>query len=200
MTEPDAIPTTTNPFLLFQQWYENAREKEADPADAMSLATCSLDGQPSVRMVLLKDHGNAGFVFYTNNKSRKADEIRQNPQAALCFHWKSLQRQVRIEGKLEIVDNREADRYFATRSRESCMSAWASEQSQILSSRAELLSRYKERVAQFEGQSVPRPPFWQGYRLAPEMIEFWLHLPHRLHDRVLFKKSNFGWERSRLFP
>jgi len=189
-----------DPFALFDAWYEEARSVEINDPDAMSLATATGEGRPSVRMVLLKGHGPEGFTFYTNADSRKGEELASNGQAALLFHWKALRRQVRIEGPIEEVDAAEADGYFATRSRDSQIGAWASNQSQPLDSRATFEARYEEIRARFEGQDVPRPPRWTGFRVKPNVMEFWSDRPHRLHERRLFRRTGKGWDEGLLYP
>lgn len=190
----------TDPFLLFDEWYAEARAAEINDPDAMALATADSAGRPAVRMVLLKDHGPAGFVFYTNRESRKGDELAANPQASLLFHWKALRRQVRIEGAIELVRDAEADAYFATRNRDSQLGAWASDQSRPLDSRATFEQRFEEVKARYEGQDVSRPPYWGGYRLIPDRIEFWSDRPHRLHERRLFTRGADGWTEGLLYP
>jgi len=190
----------TDPFALFDAWLQEARGSEVNDPEAMALATAAADGRPSVRAVLLKGHGPEGFVFYTNYGSRKAQEIAANPIVALLFHWKSLRRQVRIEGVAHEVDPSEADAYFATRSRESQIGAWASDQSRPLPDRALFEARYEESKRKFEGMAVPRPPYWSGYRVVPERIEFWSDRPHRLHERRLFSLTGDGWTEGLLYP
>jgi len=175
----------TDPHALFDSWYAEARASELNDSNAMALATADGEGRPSVRMVLLKGHDARGFVFYTNLESRKAGELIENPHAALLFHWKSLRRQIRIEGAVSRVTDAEGDAYFATRSRDSQLGAWASDQSRPLESRALFETRYREMADRFAGQPVPRPPHWSGFRIAPERIEFWLDREHRLHERRL---------------
>jgi pyridoxamine 5'-phosphate oxidase len=190
----------TDPFALFDAWLQEARASEPNDPEAMALATATTEGRPSVRAVLLKGHGPEGFVFYTNYGSRKAQEIAANPNVALLFHWKSLGRQVRIEGVAHEVDPSEADAYFATRSRESQIGAWASDQSRPLPDRALFEARYEESKRKFEGMAVPRPPYWSGYRVVPERIEFWSDRPHRLHERRLFTLTGNGWIEGLLYP
>jgi len=189
-----------DPIALFDDWFAEARAGEVNDANAMALATADAAGRPSVRMVLLKGHGADGFVFYTNLDSRKGDEIAANPHAALLFHWKSLRRQVRIEGPLSPVDAATADAYFATRSRASQLGAWASDQSRPLPERAAFEARYAEAEARFAGGDVPRPPRWSGFRLTPERIEFWEDREFRLHHRRLFTRTATGWTEGLLYP
>jgi len=189
-----------DPHALFEEWLAEARLSEPNDPEAMALATADAEGRPSARMVLLKGHDARGFVFYTNCESRKGDELAANPRAALLFHWKSLRRQVRIEGRVEIVSDAEADAYFATRARESQLGAWASDQSRPMESRAAFEARYQALVEKYDGRDVPRPPHWRGYRVAPERIEFWTGREHRLHDRRLFARTEAGWAESLLYP
>ena len=190
----------TDPFALFDEWLAEARESEPNDPEAMALATADPAGRPSVRIVLLKGYGPDGFVFYTNQRSRKADELAANPSAALLLHWKSLRRQVRIEGAVSLVSAAESDAYFATRSRDSQLGAWASDQSQHLDSRATFENRYEAMRAKFDRGDVPRPPHWGGYRVTPERIEFWTDRPHRLHERRLFVRQRDGWSEGLLYP
>jgi len=189
-----------DPFELFDQWFAEARAREPNDPEAMALATADQDGRPSVRIVLLKGHGPEGFVFYTNQRSRKGEELAQNRSAALLFHWKSLRRQVRIEGSVSIVSCAEADAYFASRSRDSQLGAWASDQSRALDSRATFEQRFEEVKARFDGHDVPRPPTWGGYRVVPQRIEFWTARPHRLHERRLFTLQDGSWSEGLLYP
>lgn len=189
-----------DPFALFDAWFAEARTSEPNDPDAMALATATPDGRPSVRMVLLKDHGPQGFTFYTNADSRKGDELEADPHAALLFHWKSLRRQVRIEGPVEEVSAAEADAYFATRGRDSQLGAHASLQSRPLDRRETFEERYEEVKRLYEGRDVPRPPRWTGFRLIPERIEFWIDRAHRLHERRLFAREGDGWAESLLYP
>jgi len=188
------------PFVPFARWFDLATKSEP-LAETMTLATATSDGRPSLRAVLLKGADRSGFVFYTNLDSRKAAELDANPQAALCFHWKSLGRQVRIEGQVAAVSDDAADAYFASRPRDSQLGAWASDQSRPLASRAVLearLAAYRRQYA--EHPVVPRPANWSGFRVAPLRIEFWQEQPNRLHDRVLFTRDGDRWLKERLFP
>ena len=189
-----------DPIALFDAWYAEAKEVEINDPDAMSVATATPGGQPSVRIVLLKGHGPEGFIFYTNAESRKGQELTANPRAALLFHWKALRRQVRVEGPVEEVSAEEADAYFATRSRDSQLGACASAQSRPLDSRATFEARYEEAKRRYEGSDVPRPTRWTGFRVRPELIEFWTDRPHRLHERRLFTKTDGGWKEGLLYP
>ncbi|HVY12173.1 MAG TPA: pyridoxamine 5'-phosphate oxidase [Alphaproteobacteria bacterium] len=188
-----------DPFALFQQWFAEAQQKEINDPNAMSLATADESGI-SVRIVLLKGLDARGFTFYTNTQSRKGKQLKAHAKAGLCFHWKSLRRQVRVEGLIEPVTEDEADAYFRTRPRGSQIGAWASLQSENLESRAALEARLREFEKKFEGQDVPRPPHWSGFRLLPEMIEFWQDMPHRLHDRLIFRKEGKAWAQGRVYP
>ncbi len=190
----------TDPFILFDQWYAQARDTEINDSNAMALATADAQGRPSVRMVLLKGHGPDGFIFYTNFEGRKAGDLLINPHAALLFHWKSLRRQIRIEGSVERVDDATADAYFATRSRDSQLGAWASDQSRPLPSREVFMDRFDTEQARFDGGPVPRPPHWSGFRLTPERIEFWQDREHRLHERRLFQRDGDAWGEMLLYP
>ena len=197
--EQDAIPHG-DPFALFAAWFEDARQSEPNDSNAMALATATPGGLPSVRMVLLKGHGPDGFVFYTNALSRKGQEIAANPHAALLFHWKSLRRQIRIEGPVERVDDATADAYFASRSRDSQLGAWASDQSRPLADRAAFEARFAEMQARFEGQDVPRPPRWSGWRVTPDAIEFWQDREHRLHERNRYVRDGGSWTKGLVYP
>jgi pyridoxamine 5'-phosphate oxidase len=193
------IERNDDPFALFGAWFTEAEASEPNDPNAMALATVAADGMPSVRMVLLKGFDETGFVFFTNLESRKGEQLKANPKAALCFHWKTLQRSVRVEGP---VSPAEADAYFATRARSSRIGAWASKQSRPLASRFDLERRIAEYTARFGLGEVPRPPFWSGFRLAPLRIEFWKNGAFRLHDRLVFTRADLaeGWTIERLFP
>ena len=200
MDENSAIPGT-DPFALFEVWFGEAKSHEPEDAEAMALATATSDGVPSARMVLLKAHGPDGFTFFTNAESRKGVEIRANSQAALLFHWKSLRRQIRIEGPLTEVSAEEADAYFHSRSRDSQLGSAASDQSRVLPGRQIYLDRVAALAARFPEEGLPRPPHWTGFRLVPRRIEFWLDREHRLHDRRLFSLSDEGvWSSTLLYP
>lgn len=194
------IPDSDDPISLFNTWFAEADAAEPSLATACCLATADARGIPSARMVLLKDADAEGFVFYTNLESRKGDELLSNPNAALCFHWKSLKRQVRVEGAVETVSDGEADDYFASRSRGAQIGAWASKQSRALEGRFELEKRMAEYTAKFHIGTVPRPEFWSGFRIKPVAIEFWEEQLFRLHDRLVFTQTETGWTTERLFP
>jgi pyridoxamine 5'-phosphate oxidase len=194
------ISGSEDPIALFQNWFQDAIKTEPNDPEAMALATVDADGQPSVRMVLLKGIEPDGFVFYTNTESRKGRALAANPKAALCLHWKSQRRQVRIEGRVEKVDAGLSDAYFSTRHPLSRLGAWASRQSQPLSGRAELEGRVAAFEKEFSGREIPRPPHWGGYRVVPSKIEFWQEGKGRLHDRFLFTKTDDGWNLTRLNP
>jgi pyridoxamine 5'-phosphate oxidase len=188
-----------DPIAEFQQLFARAGTSEPD-ATAFALATADGTGAPSVRMVLLKAVDAAGFVFFTNYESRKADELAKNPRAALCFYWPTIGAQVRVEGGVERVTAAESEAYFAMRPRESQLGAWASRQSRPLESPEALRAEFERTSARFAGQAVPRPPLWGGFRVRPQRIEFWRSGEHRLHDRVLYTREGEGWKVQRLFP
>ncbi len=196
--EQNAIPKT-DPLAIFDQWFADAQENEPHDPNAMALATATSAGAPSVRMVLLKGHDERGFVFYTNAQSRKGGEILANPQAALLFHWKSLRRQIRIEGPLAEVTGEEADSYFHSRALKSQIGSAASDQSRPLDSRATYVARVEELARQYAEQ-VPRPSHWTGFRLAPQRMEFWMDRPNRLHERRQFDRAGKGWTSTLLYP
>ena len=189
-----------DPFTLFDTWFAEAQASEPNDPDAMALATADADGHPSVRMVLLKGHDERGFVFYTNLDSRKGGELAANPSVALLFHWKSLRRQVRIEGPVSAVSEVEANAYFASRGRTSRIGAWASDQSRPLDRRETFVERVAEVGRRFKGEEVPRPPRWSGFRVTPKAIEFWEDGEHRLHHRRLFTRDGDRWSEGLLYP
>jgi pyridoxamine 5'-phosphate oxidase len=191
---------TPDPIARFQRWYAQARRTRIVRPDAMVLATADASGRPSARMVLLKHADDDGFVFYTNARSRKGDDLRANPRAALTFHWDGLGKQVRIEGRVEEVSPAEADAYWATRPRASQLAALASQQSAPLATRARLVGRWRALTRRYRRSPVPRPAHWTGYRVVPDAIEFWTHRDHRLHDRELFTRRGRGWTVARLQP
>ena len=189
-----------DPIRRFLEWFEEAKRREPDVPDAMALATADAGGAPSVRMVLLKDVDRRGFVFYTNLESRKGRELGAGAHAALLFHWKSLHRQVRVEGRAEPVADAEADAYFATRDRGAQIGAWASDQSRVMEGRHDLEKRVAKFAARFGFGTIPRPPFWSGYRIVPERIEFWSEGRFRLHERDAFTRIGEEWRMDRLYP
>ena len=190
-----------DPISIFSDWLAEARLSEPNDPEAVAVATADASGQPSLRMVLLKGHGPDGFVFYTNQQSRKGDDLSANPRAAMLFHWKTLRRQVRIEGPVSVVSDAEADAYFSSRSRDSQLGAWASDQSRPLSSRAHFLARVAEAGIRHGISAVPRPPHWSGYRIRPERIELWEDKAFRLHERRLFTSDGAGgWSQGLLYP
>ena len=201
MSETSAVvETVVDPFRHFGEWFAEAQLTEFGDANAMTVATCTKDGVPSARTVLLKGWDAGGFVFYTNKESRKGNELSGNPRAALLFYWKSLGRQVRIDGSVQDVTDAEADAYFATRARVSQLGAWASIQSRPLSDRAVLEERLAEAEEEFAGETVPRPSYWSGYRVVPRRLEFWQDMPFRLHDRIVYTRNRGLWSVGRLFP
>ncbi|HXG53147.1 MAG TPA: pyridoxamine 5'-phosphate oxidase [candidate division Zixibacteria bacterium] len=192
--------TNNDPIHRFRELLSSAERLGIPLYNAAAFATTGNDGQPAVRMLLLKEVDERGFVFYTNLQSRKGRQLAENPRAAACFWWERLKRQVRIEGTAEILSDREADEYFATRPRGSQLGAWASQQSAMLASRDELLAAFAAWTEKFKGQPVPRPPYWSGYRLVPERIEFWKEQPDRLHERELYTREGGVWKMVLLAP
>lgn len=205
MTEPQEKPENftppADPYNLFREWLSMAESSELNDPNAMCLATATPDGAPSARMVLLKGLDDQGFVFYTNMSSRKGEQIQHNDKAAICFHWKSLRKQVRVEGILEQVSDEEADKYYNTRHRSSRVGAWASKQSQPLGSYEELKNFVEKYEQEFAGiEDIPRPDYWTGFRLKPNYIEFWIDGDYRLHQRYLYIPSQNGWDIQMLYP
>ncbi len=195
----DAATQIADPFQLFQDWMSEAARSEPNDPNAMTLATCTPAGVPSARIVLLKGLDGRGFVFYTNTQSRKGGELAANPRVALLFHWKTLQRQVRVEGQVEPVTAAEADTYYNTRARISRLGAWASNQSRPLPARSELERRVAELDEKYPGD-IPRPPHWSGFRVIPAFMEFWQDMPYRLHDRRTYARAGEGWTTGALYP
>ena len=190
-----------NPIVLFEKWFEVAKKSEINDPNALSLATSTSDGIPSVRMVLLKDYSEDGFIFYTNFNSKKGADLKKNPNASMCFHWKSLRRQVRVSGEVEEVTAKEADDYYNSRPYKNKIGAWASSQSQVLDKRETFLQNIKKFEKQYPEQaSIPRPPHWSGWRLIPKEIEFWLDGEGRIHERLNYKKFNDKWIKELLYP
>ena len=189
-----------DPIALFARWMAAAEASEPNDPDAVCLATATADGRPAARMVLLKGADARGFVFHSHYDGRKGAEMERNPHAALCFHWKTLRRQVRVEGSVERVAAAESDGYYASRARVSRLGAWASRQSRPLADRAELEASVAEMERRFPGEEVPRPPHWGGFRVVPARIEFWQDMPFRLHDRLVFERAGAGWTTHRLYP
>jgi pyridoxamine 5'-phosphate oxidase len=196
------LEAVADPIALFEAWFKEARAQEPNDPDAVALATADARGRPNVRMVLLKNAGDEGFVFYTNTESAKGDELKANAQAALCFHWKSLGRQVRVRGPVVPVSDSEADAYFATRAKDSQIGAWASAQSRPLEGRFALEKEVARYAAKFALTKVPRPPHWSGFRVQPLEIEFWRNRPFRLHDRLVYARDTLKapWRTEKLYP
>ena len=194
------INSDKKPIELFQEWFEEAKKSEINDPNAMNLATISSDGKPSSRIVLLKSYDDKGFVFYTNSNSKKGRAIKKNDSVALNFHWKTLQRQIRIEGNVSQISNAEADEYYNSRPLGSRIGAWASLQSEELDDRSTLTKRVEEFEKKFSDNEVPRPLHWNGYLVAPVLIEFWQDMPFRLHDRLEFRMENDGWVTRKLYP
>ena len=194
------INSNTDPIILFEKWFEEAKQNEINDPNAMNLSTISENLMPSSRIVLLKSFDKNGFVFYTNVESKKGNSINLNPQVSLNFHWKSLLRQIRIEGIAKLVTNKEADEYFDSRPERSKIGAWASDQSSELKTREELIDKIKKYAEKYKEKIIPRPLHWTGFRVEPLLIEFWQDMPFRLHDRVEYKKNNNSWLIKRLYP
>lgn len=191
----------SNPIMQFEKWFKQAQAAEMKEPNAMTLATATADGHPSARIVLLKEVSDLGFIFYTNYGSRKAQDFHSNPKAALTFYWAELERQVRVEGKVEKVDRAKSEAYFKGRPRGSKLGAWVSKQSKMVNGRMPLEARLNEIEARFADQEdVPAPEFWGGFLVVPEMLEFWQGRPNRLHDRIVYRRSEFGWTLERLWP
>ena len=200
MNNNNLISLNKDPIDLFAKWYEEAKTNEVNDPNAMNLATISKDNKPSSRIVLLKYFSVNGFVFYTNTLSKKGNSLENNKYAALNFHWKSLLKQIRIEGEVTKVNKKEADEYFNSRPIDSRIGAWASSQSDYLKNRSELLKKVEIIKEKFTNKSIVRPPHWTGYLVIPSLIEFWQNMPHRLHDRVEYRKTESGWESRNLYP
>ena len=199
-TEQNLINSNVNPLSLFEEWFEDAKKSEINDPNAMNIATISSDGKPSSRMVLLKSYSDDGFIFFTNSNSKKGKSIKNNTNVALNFHWKSLQKQIRIEGVVSVIGNLEADEYYNSRPLGSRIGAWASKQSEELDDRSTLLNRVKKYEKKFENNNISRPSHWNGYLVNPNLIEFWQDMPFRLHDRVEFKKHQERWVSRKLYP
>ena len=189
-----------NPVVLFKKWFAVAEKSEINDPNALSLATSSSDGVPSVRMVLLKGYSDSGFVFYTNFNSKKGKDLENNPRASMCFHWKSLRRQVRVIGFVEKVTDKEADEYYNSRPYKNKIGAWASSQSQTLAKREDFIKKINEYEKKYPSDNVPRPPHWSGWRLLPSEIEFWLDGEGRIHERLNYIKENGEWKKELLYP
>ena len=200
MNNNNLISLNEDPIDLFAKWYEEAKKTEVNDPNAMNLATISKDNKPSSRIVLLKSFSVNGFVFYTNTLSKKGNSLENNKYAALNFHWKSLLKQIRIEGEVTKVNKKEADEYFNSRPIDSRIGAWASSQSDYLKNRSELLKKVEIIREKFTNKSIVRPPYWTGNLVIPNLIEFWQNMPNRLHDRVEYRKTEFGWEARNLYP
>lgn len=195
-----ALTVMDSPFPQFGHWFDEASAHEINDPNAMSVASVSAEGRPSVRILLMKGYDANGFVFYTNTQSRKGGELLANPFCALTFHWKTLERQVRIEGKASRVSDAEADDYYHSRPRGSQIGAWASDQSRPLADRPTLEARVAEVESRYPEGEIPRPPHWTGFRVVPERVEFWQAMPYRLHDRLVYERTDDAWTAFRLFP
>ena len=190
-----------NPINLFKKWFSKAKESEINDPNAAAVATSDKNNQPNVRMVLLKGLSDKGFVFYTNFNSKKGSELKSNQKASMCFHWKSLRRQIRISGKVDVVEDKVADDYYNSRAYRSRIGAWASSQSSVMKNRKELIERFEQFEKKYPDQkNVPRPPHWSGWNLKPEQIEFWLEIKNRIHERLNYKKENNKWVKEILYP
>ena len=190
-----------NPIVLFKKWFEAAKKSEINDPNALSLATSSPEGIPTVRMVLLKGLSENGFVFYTNFNSKKGRDLKNNPNASMCFHWKSLRRQIRVSGKVSVIDEKEANDYFNSRAYGSRIGAWASSQSKVMRNREEFLNKIKQYEKKYPDQkNVPRPPHWSGWRLNPKELEFWLEIKNRVHERLNYRKEKDKWVKEVLYP
>ena len=200
MNNNNLISLNEDPIDLFTKWYEEAKKTEVNDPNAMNLATISKDNKPSSRIVLLKSFSVKGFIFYTNTLSKKGNSLENNKYVALNFHWKSLLKQIRIEGEVSKVNDNEADEYFNSRPIDSRIGAWASSQSDYLKNRSELLKKVEIIKEKFTNKSIVRPPHWTGYIVIPSLIEFWQNMPHRLHDRVEYIKTESGWKAQNLYP
>ena len=200
LSDSNLINSKVNPLSLFKEWFDDAKKTEINDPNAMNLATISGDGKPSSRIVLLKSYNEEGFIFYTNSNSKKGISIKNNINVALNFHWKSLQKQIRIEGTVSIIKDSVADEYYNSRPLGSRIGAWASKQSEELDDRTILLTRVEEYEKKFENSVVGRPPHWNGYLVKPNLIEFWQDMPFRLHDRVEFRKKENNWVSRKLYP
>jgi pyridoxamine 5'-phosphate oxidase len=200
LSDQKFINSNKKPIELFEEWFDEAKKSEFNDPNAMNLATISSDGKPNSRIVLLKSYDDNGFVFYTNSKSKKGKAIKNNSSVALNFHWKTLQRQIRVEGDVSQISNSEADEYYNSRPLGSKIGAWASLQSEELDDRSTLIKRVEEFKKKFSNNDVPRPSYWNGYLVKPNLIEFWQEMSFRLHDRVEFKKEKENWVSRKLYP
>ena len=199
-TEPNLIDSNKKPLDLFKEWFEQAKKSEINDPNAMNLATVSSEGKPNSRIVLLKSYSEIGFIFFTNSNSKKGKAIANNSNVALNFHWKTLQKQIRIEGQVSVITKVEADKYFNSRPMGSRIGAWASLQSEELDNRSSLFNRVEEYEKKFQNSNITRPPYWNGYIVKPNLIEFWQEMQFRLHDRVEFRKEKEKWISRKLYP